>query len=72
MCVANIHPNVMRNPSQTVNIAPADVQIVVSDTNEPDCEALAFRKEFLTNEFHFNLKKTHYCAEIYPFSIKEL
>ena len=35
-------PNI--NPIQVVNIVPAESQILVSHTNKPDCEVLAFLK----------------------------
>ena len=45
------------DPSQIVNIDPTDFQIPVSHANEPDCEVLAYRKEFLTEQFPFNFKR---------------
>ena len=57
-CLTNAHPTVMHNlnvlnvvPHQTVSISPAEDQIAVSHTNEPDCEALAFPKELVTGQF---------------------
>ena len=62
--LANTHPTVMHNvdgpnidPSQVINIAPAEGQIPVSFINEPDCEALAFPKHFSTGQFHFNYER---------------
>ena len=62
--VTNAYPTVMDNvdgliidPSQIVIIAPAEGQISISHTNEPDCEALAFPKEFSIGQFHFNSKR---------------
>ena len=40
--------------SQMVNIVPAEGQITVSHTNEPDWEVLAHPKEFSTDQFHCN------------------
>ena len=50
--VTNAQPTVMYNldglnidlSQRVVNIAPAEDQISVSHTNQPDCEALAFPK----------------------------
>ena len=39
------------DPSQIVNIDPTDFQIPVSHANEPDCEVLAYRKNFQLNNF---------------------
>ena len=62
--VTNAHPTLMDNVdgliidlSQIVLISPAGGQISISHTNEPDCEALAFPKEFSNGQFHFNFKR---------------
>ena len=64
LCLINGDPAVMNNvdvshvdPSQIVNIAHVEGQILMSYTNEPDCEALAFPKKFWTGQFHFNFKR---------------
>ena len=36
--------------SEIVNIAPVEGQIPVSFTSEPNCEALAFPKEYILQE----------------------
>ena len=62
--ITNAHPTVLHDihgpnidPSQILSIAPGEGQIPVSHINEPDCEALAFPKEFSTGQFHFNYKR---------------
>ena len=56
-----LFPTVMHNidrpnkfSSEIVNIAPVEGQISVSFTSEPNCEALAFPKEYSTGINHFN------------------
>ena len=55
------HPTVLHNingtnvePGEVLNLAPAEGQIPVSFTSEPDWEALAFVKEFPLGKGHFN------------------
>ena len=52
-----LFPTVMHNidrpnkfSSEIVNIAPVEGQISVSFTSEPNCEALAFPKEYILQE----------------------
>ena len=45
-------PNIDFN--DTFNIAPGEGQTPVSNSSEPDCEALAFPSLFLTGKFHYN------------------
>lgn len=45
------------DPSQIINIASTDRQILVSCTSEPDFEALDFPKGFSTERFYFSLKR---------------
>ena len=53
-CETNADPTIMRNLDGL--IAPAEGQILVSYTNKPNYEALAFPKKFLTRQFHCNFK----------------
>ena len=58
-----LFPTVMHNidspnkfSSEIVNIAPVEDQIPVSFTSEPNCEALAFPKEYILQEYIILMK----------------
>ena len=51
-------PNI--SPIEIVNIAPSEGQISVSFTSEPNWEALAFLKNYLTRANNFNEEKLKY------------
>ena len=42
------------NACEILNIAPGEGQIPLDRRTEPNCEALAFPKEFATGKFHYN------------------
>ena len=48
-------PNILA--SNTVNIAPGEGQILFFFTTEPDCEALAFPKEYSAGKNHYNQER---------------